>query len=49
MKIFVVFEFPEISDVESTEADYTIQCVSGDIQKYAASIDCDWYIDDVTE
>ena len=49
MKIFVVLEFPDIKNVESNTAEFTIACVQGDLKKYAASIDCDWYIDEITE
>lgn len=48
MKIRVVFEFPDIKDVESTEADYTIECLSDDMKRYAGDL-FEWYIDDVTE
>jgi hypothetical protein len=48
MKIHVVFEFPDVKDVESTEADYTLECLSDDLKKYAGGM-CEWYIDDVTE
>jgi hypothetical protein len=48
MKIHVVFDFPDVKDVESTEADYILECFSGDMGKYAAGM-CQWYIDGVTE
>lgn len=48
MKIHVVFDFPDVKDVESTEADFTIECLSYDMKNYAGDL-IEWYIDDVTE
>jgi hypothetical protein len=49
MKIHVVFEFPNVKDIDSGQADAIIDCLSIDLRKLAEDIGCDWFIDDVTE
>jgi len=49
MKIFVAFEFPDITDPDGSLADEMIDCISIDLRRLADDIDCEWYIDDVTE
>jgi hypothetical protein len=49
MKIFVAFEFPDITDPDGPQADEIIDWISIDLKTLAEDIDCDWYIDDVTE
>ena len=46
MKVFVVFDFPEVIDVNGEEADNIIQCLEMDLEKFANEHDYSWYIDD---
>lgn len=47
MKVIVVFDFPEIKDVESIDASFLIDCLSGDLRRFGNDGEYDWYIDDV--
>lgn len=42
MKVYVVFDFPEISDPDSEEATFEIDSLSEDIN----GLGYNWYIDD---
>lgn len=44
MKVIVVFEFPEITDANSSEATFEIDSLSDDINR----LEYNWYIDDAT-
>lgn len=44
MKIHVVFEFPDVKDVDSDEADAIVTELMLDLKHLPG-----WYIDDVTE
>lgn len=44
MKVIVVFEFPEITDANSSEATFEIDSLSDDID----SLGYNWYITDAT-
>jgi hypothetical protein len=46
MKVFVVFDFPEIKDANSPEADFAIDSLSSDLKGFARDGEYDWYIDD---
>lgn len=46
MKVFVVFDFPEIKDSNSPEADFAIESLSNDLEQLAIEGEYDWYIDD---
>jgi len=46
MKVFVVFDFPEIIDVNSEEADQIIDILENDLDNFAEDHDYSWYIDD---
>ena len=50
MKVFVVFDFPEVTDPNSIEADNIIESLEMDLQKYFGlgeyGDDYIWYIDD---
>lgn len=46
MKVYVVFDFPEISDPNSIEADNIIQCLEDDLNNLFKESDQIWYIDD---
>jgi len=56
MKVYVVFDFPEISDVNSPEADHAIDLLEIDMKntfgKESTRLtsdpysECSWYIDD---
>ena len=46
MKVFVVFVFPEIEDVNSEEATFAIDSLSDDLEGFARDGEYDWYIDD---
>lgn len=49
MKVYVVFDFPEISDVNSPEADWAIDSLSEDLAGLARNGEYEWYIDDAEE
>jgi hypothetical protein len=46
MKVYVVFDFPEISDVNGPEADWAIDSLSNDLEIMASTTLYQWYIDD---
>lgn len=46
MKVYVVFDFPEITDVNGSEADWIIDSLSKDLAKFARDGEYEWYIDD---
>jgi hypothetical protein len=46
MKVFVVFDYPEITDVNSPEADWTIDSLSEDLTDFADDTGHCWYIYD---
>ena len=46
MKVYVVFDFPEISDANSPEADFAIDSLSEDLTGFARDGEYEWYIDD---
>lgn len=46
MKVYVVFDFPEIADPNSQDADFVIDSLSNDLNKLANDGEYDWYIDD---
>lgn len=47
MKIFVVFDFPEITDPDSEEATFAIDSLSGDLKTMSSTTLYQWYIDEV--
>jgi hypothetical protein len=49
MKVYVVFDFPEISDVNSPEADFAIDSLGLDLTRFARDGEYEWYIDDAEE
>lgn len=46
MKVIVVFDFPEVDDVNSEEATFIIDSLSEDLEGFAREGEYDWYIDD---
>jgi hypothetical protein len=50
MKVFVVFDFPDIIDVNSEQADNIIECLEIDLKNSMgdgrSDSDYQWYIDD---
>lgn len=46
MKVYIVFDFPEIDDPNSEEADWVIDSLSDDLEEFARDGEYDWYIDD---
>lgn len=49
MKVYVVFEFPEIADVDSPDAGLAIQNLTQDLGCFLVNTEYqDWYIDDAT-
>lgn len=46
MKVYVVFDFPEIEDVNSEDATFTIDSLSEDLEGFARAGEYEWYIDD---
>lgn len=49
MKVYVVFDFPEIQDVNSEDATFAIDSLSMDLESLAEDGEYDWYIDDAVE
>jgi hypothetical protein len=49
MKVYVVFDFPEIKDSSSEDATFAIDSLSEDLEGFARDAEYDWYIDDATE
>lgn len=49
MKVIVVFDFPEISDVNSEDATFAIDALSEDLEGFCRDGEYDWYIDDAVE
>lgn len=46
MKVYVVFDFPEITDPNSDEANNIIECLEDDLDAFAEETGNIWYIDD---
>jgi hypothetical protein len=46
MKVFVVFDFPEIKDVNSEDATFAIDSLSNDLEGFARDGEYEWYIND---
>lgn len=49
MKVFVVFDFPEIDDVNGEDANFVISSLSNDLDIFAQEGEYDWYIDDAIQ
>ena len=49
MKIVVIFDYPEISDPEGSDADFAVDSLSDDLKKLGVEGEYEWYIDDVVE
>jgi hypothetical protein len=48
MKVLVVFDMPEITDVNGEDATFAIDSLSEDLEGFARDGEYEWYIDDVT-
>lgn len=48
MKVVVIFDFPEIKDANSSDADFVIDSLSSDLKRFGNEGEYDWYIDNVT-
>ena len=48
MKVRVVFDFPNIKDPNSEEADETIEILQDELKWFSENNALDWYIDDAT-
>lgn len=46
MKVYVVFDFPEIEDVNSEDATFAIDSLSADLEYFGDDGEYEWYIDD---
>lgn len=46
MKVYVVFDFPGVTDPNSEEADNIIQCLEDDLNNLFEDSGYIWYIDD---
>lgn len=46
MKVYVVFDFPEITDPNSEEADDIIEGLEIDLENFSLDTGHIWYIDD---
>lgn len=49
MKVIVVFDFPEINDSSSFDADFIIETLSDDLDEFCRIGEYDWYLDDVIQ
>lgn len=49
MKVYVVFDFPEISDANSEDATFAIDALSEDLEGFAREGEYDWYIEDAIQ
>ena len=49
MQVFVVFDFPEIDDVNGEDATFIIDSLSEDLEGFARDGEYDWYIDDAIQ
>jgi hypothetical protein len=49
MKVIVVFDFPEISDPDSSDATFVIDSLSHDLDGLCLDGEYDWYIDDAVQ
>jgi hypothetical protein len=47
MKVIVVFDYPEIKDVNGLLADEQIDTLTIDLKNLAKDVGYNWYIDDV--
>ena len=47
MKVIVVFDFPEINDVNGALADHEIDSLTIDLKNLEKDVGYKWYIDDV--
>jgi hypothetical protein len=47
MKIIVVFDFPDVKDVNGVLADQEIECLTIDLKRLENTVGYNWYIDDV--
>ena len=48
MKVRVVFDFPNITDPNSEEADETIEMLQDELKWFSENNTLDWYIDEAT-
>jgi hypothetical protein len=46
MKVYIVFDFPEISDPNSEDATFAIDSLSNDLEVFGREGEYEWYIDD---
>lgn len=46
MKVYVVFDFPDINDPNSEDADNIIDCLENDLTELGEETGHVWYIDD---
>ena len=46
MKVYVVFDFPDITDPNSDEANNIIECLEDDLEVFGEETGNIWYIDD---
>lgn len=49
MKVLVVFDFPEIKDVDGEDANFVIDSLSQDLHELAREGEYDWYIEDAIQ
>lgn len=47
MKVLVIFDLPEVKDVEGPEADFAIDALSEDLKGFGKDRGYDWHIEDV--
>ncbi len=47
MKVLVVFDMPEITDINGEDATFAIDSLSEDLEGFARDGGYEWYIDDV--
>jgi hypothetical protein len=49
MKIIVVFDYPDINDINGPIADQEIDSLTIDLKRLENTVGYNWYIDDVVE
>lgn len=47
MKVLVIFELPEIKDVNGADADFALDALSEELKGFATNHGYDWHIEEV--
>lgn len=46
MKVLVIFDFPDVKDVDGPDADFTIDGLSNDLKGFGNHFGYNWHIED---